>query len=192
MISDVLVFLRDHLNQQLSASSGWAVGETREDHVVFVDGEKMDPIVFKLGAISALLLNIEEENTLRPADPYRAVAADGSVYKVQPEIRMNLYVLFVARYKQYEQGLETLSQIIQYFQSHRVLNHQNAPELSPQIEKLIMELTTLPFSQQNEIWNALRTTYHPSVLYKVKLVFIRDDTATRSVVIGEKDLRLSS
>jgi hypothetical protein len=31
----------------------------------------MDPISFKLGAISAVLINIEEDNTLRGPDPYR-------------------------------------------------------------------------------------------------------------------------
>jgi len=192
MISEVLVFLKNHLNAHLHAASGLAADETQEDKVVFVDGEKMDPIVFKLGAVSALLLNIEEENTLRAADPYRAVGADGTIFKVQPEIRMNLYVLFVARFKQYEQGLTTLSQIIQYLQKHRVLNHQNAPTLDEKIEKLIMELTTLPFSEQNEIWNALRTTYHPSVLYKVKMVFFRDDDARPAGEIKEKALRTSA
>jgi len=133
-----------------------------------------------------------EENTLRPADPYRAVGEDGTVYKVQPQIRMNLYVLFVARYKEYEQGLKTLSRIIQYLQKNRVLNHQNAPELSGTIEKLIMELTTLPFAEQNEIWNALRTTYHPSILYKVKMVVVQDDAPMDSVELQEKELRTSS
>ncbi|MEC4678457.1 MAG: DUF4255 domain-containing protein [Nitrospirota bacterium] len=192
MIGEVLVFLKNHLNAKLSVGSGFSVDEVQEDQVVFVDGEKMDPIVFKLGAVSVLLLNVEEENTLRPADPYRAVADDGTIFKVQPEIRMNLYVLFVARYKQYEQGLSTLSNIIQYLQKNRVLNHHNAPELSETIEKLIMELTTLPFAQQNEIWNALRTTYHPSVLYKVKMVTIQDDSPIQSIISQEKTLRKSS
>ena len=130
MIGEVLVFLKDHLNDTLNAASDWTSGESREDKVVFVDGEKMDPIVFKLGAVSALLINVEEDNTLRAADQYAAVSADGAAFKVQPEIRINLFVLFVARFKQYEQGLKYLSQIIQHFQSHRVFDHHTAPELS--------------------------------------------------------------
>ncbi len=190
MISDVLVFLKNHLNQELNGRAAWTASETQEDKVVFLDGEKMDPIVFKLGAVSCLLMNIEEENTLRAADPYRSVAADGTVFKVHPEIRINLFVLFVARFKQYEQGLNYLSQIIQHFQSHRVMTHQNAPALNEKIEKLIMELTTLPFSEQNEIWNALRTTYHPSVLYKVKMIVARDEGARPSIEVREKEIRL--
>jgi hypothetical protein len=191
MISDVLLFLKDHLNAYLSTKSGWNPEASQEDTVVFIDGEHMDPISFKLGAISALLINIEEDNTLRGPDPYRRMAPDGTRYKIQPEIRLNLYVLFVARFKQYEDGLRYLSLIIQYFQNHRLFNQHNAPELSADIEQLVMELTTLPFAEQNEVWSALRTTYHPSVLYKVKMVVFKDEETVAMPVIEETILRTS-
>ena len=191
MINEVLVFLRDHLNTSLSVRSGLTPEQSVEDKVVFVDGEKMDPITFKLGAVTELLVNIEEENTLRPADLYTAVSSDGTRRKVEPEIRMNLFVLFVARFKKYEDGLSSLSQIIQHFQNNRVLNHDNAPELSDRIDRLILELITLPFSEQNEMWNALRTTYHPSVLYKVKMVVFRDGDAAARPAVSEKEFSLS-
>ena len=119
------------------------------------------------------------------------MSPDGTRQKVQPEIRLNLYVLFVARFPQYEDALRSLSLIIQYFQNHRVLNHQNAPELSDNIEQLVMELITLPFSEQNEVWSSLRTTYHPSVIYKVKLVVFKDEDAATMSTITEKILRMS-
>ena len=192
MISDVLVFLRDQLNTHLNAKAGWRPEESLEDKVVFIDGEKIDPITFKIGAVSALLINIEEESTLRPADPYVRFSADNTAQRVQPEIRLNLYVLFVARFKQYEEGLSYLSLIIQYFQNHRLFNQHNAPELSEKIEQLIMELITLPFSEQNEVWNSLRTTYHPSVLYKVKMVVFTDEDQTSAPEVKEKVLSASS
>lgn len=191
MLNEVLVFLKNHLNHQLNPRAGWTAGELQEETVVFIDGEKMDPIIFKLGAVTVLLINVEEENSLRPPDPYLGQSSMGDKLKVNPEIRMNLYVLFVARFKQYELGLEYLSDIIQHFQNHRVFDHANAPELSERIEKLILELVTLPFSEQNELWNALRTTYHPSVLYKVKMVVFRDSDARRTTEVSEKLLRTS-
>ncbi len=191
MISEVLLFLKSHLNAYLSTKSGWNPGASQEDKVVFVDGDNMDPVSFKLGAISALLINIEEDNTLRAPDPHMRMAPDGTRHKIQPEIRLNLYVLFVARFKQYEDALRYLSLIIQYFQNHRLLNQHNAPELSEGIEQLVMELTTLPFAEQNEVWSALRTTYHPSVLYKVKMVVFRDEDTVATPVIEETVLRTS-
>lgn len=191
MISEALIFLKNHLNEHLSAQAGQVPDDSGEDKVVFVDGEKLDPISFKLGAVTTLLINVEEEKTLRAADPYVRVSEDGSRQRTSPEIRLNLYVLFVARFKLYEHGLAYLSRIIAHFQTHRVLDHASAPALGDRIEKLIMELTTLSFSEQNEVWNALRTTYHPSMLYRVKVVAFRDDLAPRAPTIQDRDLEVS-
>jgi hypothetical protein len=191
MISEALIFLKNHLNEHLSAQAGMILDDSGEDKVVFVDGEKLDPISFKLGAVTTLLINVEEEKTLRPADPYVRVSEDGVRQRVAPEIRLNLHVLFVARFKRYEHGLAYLSRIIAHFQAHRVLDHHNAPALGDRLERLIMELTTLSFAEQNEVWNALRTTYHPSVLYRVKLVAFRDDPAIRTPEVVDKQLEVS-
>jgi hypothetical protein len=194
MIDDVLLFLKSQLNGYLHRKSGWDPAESQEDKVVFVDGENLDPVSFKLGAVSLLLINIEEENTLRSPDRYSRLAPDGTRHATQPEIRLNLYVLFVARYKQYEDALRYLSLIIQYFQNNRLFNHHSAPELPETFEQLVVELITLPFSEQNEVWNSLRMTYHPSVLYKVKMVVFRDDEAEAVPipVVGEQVVRTSS
>jgi hypothetical protein len=189
MIDEALVFLKNRLNAHLN--SGRNPEESREDRVVFLDGQNMEPLTFKLGAVSALLINIEEENTLRPPDLYQRISPDGTRQKVNPQIRLSLYVLFVAHFKQYEESLRYLSLIIRYFQSHRLLDHHNAPELSENIEKLIMELVTLPFAEQNEIWNALRVTYHLSVLYKVKLIVFQDENAVGMPELAEKIIRVA-
>ncbi len=177
MIDDVLLFLKNELNAHLSRDGAGDAGDGLEDKVVFLDGEKMDPVSFKLGAVTLLLINVEEEPILRAPDPYSRLASDGTAYSAQPDIRVNLCVIFVARFKQYEQSLAHLSKIIQYFQIHRVFDQRNAPSLTDGIDRLIMELLTLPFSEQNDLWNALRTTYHPSVLYKVKTIVFEDQQA---------------
>ena len=188
MISKALFFLKNRLSAHLN--SGRHPDESQKDPVVFLDGQNMDPLTFKLGAVTTLLINIEEENALRAPDRYTRMTSDGVRQKVHPEIRLNLYVLFVAHFKQYETSLRYLSLIIRYFQNHRLLDHHNAPELSENIEQLVMELITLPFSEQNEVWNALRVTYHPSVLYKVKMIVFQDEDAVGMPQITEKVLEL--
>lgn len=188
MINETLVFLADQLNEYLSAGSSDGTTQALEKKVVFLDGETTDPVSFKLGAVTALMINLEEETTLRAADRYRRDLPDGAVVKVQPDVRLNLYVLFVARFKLYEQSLHYLSMVIRYFQSHRVLDHGSAPSLSDKIEKLLVELETLPFSEQSEVWSTLRTTYLPSVLYKVSMVVFRDEGAVEAPVVVETDL----
>ena len=38
----------------------------------------------------------------------------------------------------------------------------------------MLELVTLPQGEQNEIWSALRVSYQPSALFRVRLVVFRD------------------
>ncbi len=189
MIDDALIFLKDRLNAHLRLGLD-EIGSL-EDQVVFLDGENTEPLTFKLGAVTALMINIEEENILRAPNQYAQIAPDGTRRDAQPDIRLNLFVIFVARYKQYQDSLRYLSDIIRYFQANRVFDHQSAPELSDQIEQLIVELVTQPFSEQNEIWNALRIPYHPSVLYKVRMVVFRTPLAPAQPEIEERRLELS-
>lgn len=191
MIGDVLCLLRDRLNAHLGASLPDVGSDSVEERVQLIDGEKSDPVEFRLNAITVLLVNIEQETSQRSADPYLRTPGEGNLRKLQPEIRLNLYVLFVARFKAYEQGLNQLSQVIHFLLSHRALDHVNAPALSPQIDKLVLELVTQPMAEQNEIWSALRVSYHPSVLFRVRMLVFRDAQGAAVPQIGQTLVRAS-
>ena len=75
--------------------------------------------------------------------------------------------------------------VIRFFQQNRALDHDNTPALSPLIDKLVLELVTLPLSEQNEIWSALRVSYHPSVLFRVRMVVFRDADGAAVPQIGQ-------
>jgi hypothetical protein len=178
MLKTITILLKDQLNAFLQLQAGEDENESREQRVVFPDGDKLDPIIFRLGAVSLLMLNIEEENILNPANRYQRMNAQGKPEGIQPEVRLNMYVLFVANFKQYDQGLMYLSRILQYFQQHPLFTHDNTPSLSNEIEQLVIELVTLPFAEQNNIWNLLRASYHPSVLYRVKMLVYQTEAGT--------------
>ena len=191
MIGDVLCLLRDRLNAHLGVSLPDVGSDSVEERVQLIDGEKSDPVEFRLNAITVLLVNIEQETSQRSADPYLRTPGERNLRKLQPEIRLNLYVLFVARFKVYEQGLNQLSQVIRFLLSHRALDHANAPALSPQIDKLVLELVTHPMAEQNEIWSALRVSYHPSVLFRVRMLVFRDAQGAAVPQIGQTLVRAS-
>jgi hypothetical protein len=188
MIADTLTFLRKHLDQRLRVELGGSQDDANGDRVVFIDGDKMDPVSFRLGAVTELLINVEEERLLRAPDLHSRPTDDGKRQKVQPDIRLILYVLFVARFKQYEAAWEHLSRIIEHIQQVRVFEASSTPELPAGIERLVMELVTLDFAAQNEVWNALRTTHHPSILYRVKLVTYRDRRVGGGSEVGEPSI----
>jgi Pvc16 N-terminal domain len=191
MIGDVLCLLRDQLNAHLGASMPDPGPDSAEARVQLIDGEKSDPVEFRLNAITLLLLNIEQETSQRSADPYLRTPGESNLRRLQPEIRLNLYVLFVARFKVYEQGLNQLSLVIRFLLTHRALDHDNTPGLSTQIDKLVLELVTMPLSEQNEIWSALRASYQPSVLFRVRMVVFRDAEGAAVPQIGQTVVRTS-
>ena len=154
-----------------------------EDKVAFLDGSKMDPISFPINNVVPVLINIEEERTLRPPNRFEGVLQNGIRTNILPQISVNLSVLFVCKFSDYEQSLKFLSLIIKFFQRNQVFNQQSSPSLNPAIEKLKVELVTLSVSQKNEIWSSLRTTYLPSVLYKISLLVFQDDESFE--VVGE-------
>ncbi|NUQ74161.1 MAG: DUF4255 domain-containing protein [Polyangiaceae bacterium] len=183
MVREILLLLKNLVNAHLAASLD---GDTFEQEpVVFLESEKLDVLEFKLGAVTLLLVNLEEEHAVRPADPHRRTLPDGSIQKVSPPILLNLYVLFVARFKEYLQGARYISQILQFFLKNRVLDHENTPALSDTIDKLTVELLSLPFAEQNHLWGILRTAYQPSLLYKVRMAAFLDEEGVTPPVITD-------
>lgn len=170
MLSSVLEFFKDNLKAHFQLM-GLAVPAV--EFPDSTDGTR-ESIDFKNDALYLLMVNLEEENTMRRPDGFRH-EKNGRSFAAPPEIRLNLYLLFVANRSKYLASMHQLSLVIRYFQARRVFNHDNAPALPKEVEKLTMELVTLPFAQQNEVWNALRTSYKPSVLYKVRMLVFQPE-----------------
>lgn len=171
MIHTTLGILKEKLNEYFKIKTG-----TDDDRVKFLDSANVDPISFPNNVVTPFLINVSEDRTFRKADPYRGLTKNGIRTHINPEIRLELLVLFVSKFTDYNQSLNFLSYIIKYFQTHRVFDQNNAPTLAGEnIEKLIVELMTVPLSEQNEIWSSLRATYLPSVLYKINTITYMDD-----------------
>lgn len=176
MFDEVFVLIKNKLNNFFNTyieNNGG--GNGFQEYVTFLEGEKIDPLVIPVNKVTPILVNIEEEKVLRMNDRYEGSLRNGKRTDINPSIRVNMLILFVSKFSNYEQSLKFLSLIIKCFQNTPVFNHENTPTLNPEIERLRMELITLPINQQNELWNALRTNYHPSVVYKVNLLVFHDD-----------------
>ncbi|MEK8048744.1 DUF4255 domain-containing protein [Ideonella sp. DXS22W] len=189
MIGDLLVLLRDRLDAYLHAAAATAGDDSPEDRAQLIDGDKADSVDFRLNAISILLVNIQHENHLRAPDPWLRVTPDGRQQRVAPDVRLSLSVLFVARFKSYALGLNQLALVIRFFQTHPVFDHENTPGLPAGVEKLAVELVTLPQHEQNDIWSALRVHYQPSVMYRVRMVVLSDPAGVTPTPIGQTVVR---
>jgi hypothetical protein len=170
MINDVLVVLKNKLNDYCRLTTG-----SPEDKVVFPDGANLDPDQYPINSVTPILVNFEEEKNMRAANRFEGTITKGIKTGVNPAITLNLMVLFVVRFSDYEQTMKFLSLVIKFFQRNNVHDHHNTPTLSPEIDKLKMELITLPFNERNELWSSLKAPYQPSALYKISLLVFEDD-----------------
>jgi len=142
MIDHVLTFLKDQLNSYLKVKTGVEGFE-----VVFVQERTPREITLPKEALSALLVNLEEERTFRSGAAYqhqRDITSLPNKTLLPHLLYLNLYVLFVANFTNYSQSLKLLSLVISFFHSHRLFESQNSPALSSDIQKLTLELVNLP------------------------------------------------
>lgn len=137
------------------------------------------------------LINLEEEITLKNRATTRLEGNDAQ-YK-NPPIHLNLYLLFAVNRTTYIQSLDTLAQIIEFFQSKRsftqtntVLNPANTALTGLSEFKFTVELYTPTFEQLNYIWGTLGGKSLPNALYKLTLATVdRDATIGRTTRVSQ-------
>lgn len=169
MLDVALKFLAKELNAYLLVRNGSAFGEVVPGPVVDVNGKWTIPE----NQIGVTLVNLEEERSIKSQVP-ETTLVDGRHVVLQPPIHLNLHILFAANFKQYEEALRLLSCVLTFFQSHPVFTPVPYPGLDPRIEKLSAELQSLSYEQINQVWAFLGGKHLPSLVYKVRMVSLRD------------------
>lgn len=132
-------------------------------------------------ALTLTLLRLEEEKTLKNQVHYKA-DLNGVEYQ-NPPVYLNMYVLFTPHCAHYENDLAYLSAIVRFFQSKMVFTHQNTPGYTnDEIEsfKIIVDLYSPTFEENNHIWSVLGGKQLPFVVYKVRLA----EVAMRQITDG--------
>ena len=188
MITQTLSFIKNTLNSYLKLKTN-----NDDDKVVLTNIVSQDGTTTHLPENSILLtlINVEEEKVGKSQTSYIELS-NGVISKINPEIKLNLYLLFSANFGEdkYNEALKFLSLIISFFQNKNVFNHQNSPELNEKIEKIIVDLYTLNLEQQNHLWAALGAKYMPSVVYKIRMLTIQElEVKTEAPSITEVTLK---
>jgi hypothetical protein len=170
MIDLALKFLTDELNTYLLTQTG--------SDGVNADKVRMSKLVDEAGkyafeeAIATFIINIEEDRIFK-AQTAEHIYANGQHLVLEPEIKLNLYVIFAANFKTYDQSLKHISYVLTYFQSHPFFTSGTYPALNPQITKLTTELQSLSYEQLNQVWAFIGGKQLPSVIYKIRMVSLQ-------------------
>jgi len=185
MINESLQFIADELNKYLVLKMGPANEPPR---LVLGNVSRLfDGEVAAAGLVNKVILslvNVEEDRVAKQQENF--VRTDVSTRYKNPQLYLNLYILFSSNRTGYPDALQHLSYILQFFQFQHVFTPITHPDLDPRIQKLIVDLCTLNFEQVNHLWSTLGGKYIPSVLYKVRQITIDEDlTLSESGFIKE-------
>ncbi|MBN1480898.1 DUF4255 domain-containing protein [candidate division KSB1 bacterium] len=176
MLDLALKFLKGEVADYLSN-----IKTVESDPKVFVELTRISDlsghIVFKDDSIGLTLINIEEERVAK-SQMATIKGPDDKIQHLNPEIKLNLYILFTANYSDYETGLKYLSGVVRCFQRKNAFAPINSPALDPSIQKLIVDLYTLDLEQQHHLWGLLGAKFMSSVMYKVRLITIQERLAS--------------
>ena len=126
-------------------------------------------------SISLSLLNIEEEIDNR-SNIIKKRVMDGKVYRQNPDIHINLQVIFIANFKNdYISELNYITKIIEFFQKNPFFIGSEVAGLSSlNLDKINFKLNTIPLNDQHSIWSLLGGKYIPSIIYTISMIVIKD------------------
>ena len=173
MLDIVLKFLKDEFNTYLLTQTGSSMGEVNISNLVDETGK----YAIESDHIGASIINIEEERIFKSQhSEYRYTKGQHIV--LEPDLKLNLDILFAANFKQYDQALKYISYVLTYFQSHSFFSSVEYPALDPRIEKLVVEMQSLSYEQLNQVWAFVGGKQLPSVIYKVRMVVIQSEVQT--------------
>ncbi len=170
MLDVALQFIQDELNSYIANRTGSTTAVVKMSSVV----DELGKYAIDEGNIGAAVINMEEERTLKSHLPEYVNTAGQQVVS-EPDLRLNLYVLFAANFKLYDVALRYLSHVLTFFQAHPFFISEQYPGLDPRIEKLTVELQSLTYEQLNQVWAFIGGKQLPSVIYKIRLVTLRDE-----------------
>lgn len=171
IIEQSLTFIQKQLDFYLKQQAG----ENDNTEKVYLSNilQPNGEVALASDSVGITLVNIEEEKSRKAQRPY--LKQENGYRKHNPEIRLNLFLLIVARFGKYDEALKAISHVIGFFQSRNVFDQARYPSLDNAIEKLVFDLQTMSFEQMNHLWGSLGAKYMPSVLYKMRVLVVEDE-----------------
>lgn len=174
MLDTVLGFFAAEINAYLRARTGIT------GNVVTVSGlvDETGKYVVEDDRIAITIINIQEETALKQQLP-EFTYSNGRHAVLEPALKLNLSIMFAARFTVYEQALKYISHILTFFQGRPVFTPETYPGLGNGIERLSADLQTLSYDELNQIWAFIGAKHLPSIVYRVRLVSVQDQAQTK-------------
>jgi hypothetical protein len=166
VLDTIVANINEYLNIKISEND-----RVVQNSLLNQDGTLMNNIE---NSVVLSLVNVEEERLSRDQE-IKIKQPDGSIQKVSPGVKLNLYLFFTANFPSgYNEAVKSISYIISFFQAKSIFDRSNTPGLDPNISRIVFELYTMSFEQINHIWGALGAKLIPSVMYRARVITIKE------------------
>jgi hypothetical protein len=175
MIADVAQLIRVEVDQFLRRKAQLQAGDAVVNLTRFAEDPSGGGI--PKNSVGMCLFNLDEERIMRTPGLVATRVGERIEY-TQPEVRLNVYLLFAANFTDYVSALRFIGWTIAFFQSKRVFSRRNTPAMPPTMAELALDLYAMTLEQQNYLWSILGAKYLPSVAYQVRPVLIQEDELT--------------
>jgi hypothetical protein len=175
--------LEDHLN---------GLGTNADDQVLIgnvavQDDDAYSPVI--QDKIVMTLVRIQEEQTLKNRPAGTRNMATGRMEYHNPPLALNVYLLFTVNSNNYSNALTYLSRVMRFFQKTNRFDPNNSPVI-PESDvsavdrmtdfRIVADLYSPTFEEQNHLWSILGSKQLPSVLYRLRIIELEDRQLTAS------------
>ncbi len=179
MIDEALLITTQEINQFLKIRF-----DLNEDKVL------LSPLVDQDGKVATQdenkiilsLFDVSEETTLKNGSAVRG-SGNGFI-RSQPDLHLNLHVLFAAHFNplNYAEALKYLSAVIGFFHAKPVFDRSSSPGLaSTEVDRMVFEIYHQDSNMKNNLWSTLGAKYMPSIMYKMRMLTMRDESIRKMV-----------
>ncbi len=183
MILQTLKILSNELESFLDTFAEDGVDSNRVvlGNIAFHEVEKYRPNSVEATIDDKIVLSVvqvEEEKVLKNNSHFTKNTPLTTVDYHNPKVHVNLYILVTFNSLLYENAMTYLSRVIRFFQSKNVFTDQNTTPILSGINemdrfdtfKIMMELYTLTFEQQNHLWGMMGSKQLPAIMYKLRVI----------------------
>ena len=106
-----------------------------------------------------------------------------------PPLDMNILVLIVANFSDYEESLKFLHRALCCFQAKSSLTAAEFPNLPFAAARLNIEPHFLTLDQQNHLWSSLHRPLLPFMVYRLRLIRIQNQNVKDTLAAPVSDMR---
>ncbi len=175
MILHALQIIQTELNQHLNSIAAQSDDTVVIGNIGVLESQDYTPDLGDNIVLS--LIRIQEEATLKNQLNGQRNMATGRMEYKNPPVPINLYLLFAVNSNSYANALTYQSRIIRFFQSKNVFTHLNSVPVNNISDhdrlrsfRLILDLYSPSFEENNHIWSVLGSKQLPYVMYKMRLL----------------------